>query len=519
MRTITLTTALVLAIMMVSATITTAATIHANLKHLLSPDLSSRIRSLQHTGDTVDVIVHLKQQVDLSRLSDSVDSKIASAQVMNVNAATKSDFMAREMVHEMQFTADLTQKPLLDFLRSNTVRSRQENDIMPLWIVNAIAVRRASVELLTSLAQQFGQSIETIEYDETMTIVPPVDTGVKPTRPHKHGNDIIEENLEYMQATDLWRLGYTGEGLTVAVVDTGVDAIAHPALKDKYRGKNGDHEYNWFDPYKKSLEPRDSDSHGTHCTGIVLGSLENDSDPTQRHFYGVAPKADFIACMGLNGGSGTNSALLKCWQFVLAPTDLKGKKADPSRRPHITSNSWGGPYSLGSKSYKKAADALRKAGIFNAVAAGNSGRSGCQTIGSPGVFDNLFTVCAMDHRNGNVTTFSSRGPVPKQVGTFNKPDACAPGQAILSTIPGGQYASYSGTSMATPHVAGAVALLWEAVPELARDVDLTEKILRLSSLEKVDPQCGASQPIPNYVYGHGNIRLLEAFKMAKAMKL
>lgn len=229
------------------------------------------------------------------------------------------------------------------------------------------------------------------------------------------------------------------------------------------------------------------------------------------HVYGVAPKANFIGCLSLNGSTGTLDAALDCWQFALQPSDLDGENADTSRRAHIVSNSWGfvGYHTI-FEMFRNLADVLRAAGIFVAIAAGNSGEDGCGTISSPGVYENVFTVGAVDN-TGDITDFSSRGPVPEAVGSHIKPDVCVPGLRIRSSIPGGHYGISSGTSMATPQVAAAVALLWEAIPALNRDVESTEQLLRISAQGRASTECGSTlQSIPNYLYGHGNIKILDA---------
>lgn len=346
---------------------------------ILTPDLARAIHS--ERAETVDVVLNFRDQVEAEEVKARVNEMLKSS--VTVSAAEKSDFVARELVHQSQLVAEMSQRPVLQFLAEWGI---EESRITPLWIVNSVAIKGAPVQLLADLVSKFGEhTIEYIEMDHQLELVRPVKTHTRPLRQRANRNgDIIEENLNYIEATNLWQMGYRGKGLVVAVVDTGVDAVAHPALKDKYRGKDGDHNYNWYDPYGKTAVPYDSDRHGSHCTGTILGSAGNET--VGHHYFGVAPDAEFIACMGLKGSTGTNSNLKKCWEFVLAPTDLKGKNPDPSRRAHITSNSWGGPYNFLSNSFKKAAEKIRAAGIFNAVAAGNSGRSGCQTIGSPGMF-------------------------------------------------------------------------------------------------------------------------------------
>ena len=179
---------------------------------------------------------------------------------------------------------------------------------------------------------------------------------------------------------------------------------------------------------------------------------------------------------------------------MLAPFPHGGdpmRDGRPDRAPHVLTNSWGCPTIEGCDlgSLRPAVDALRAAGIFMSVAAGNSGPSCGSAADPPAPYDGAFTVGAVD-RSGTVTTFSSRGPTPDGL---VKPDVVAPGASILSAVPGGGYAEFDGTSMATPHVAGVVALMWSANPALIGDIGLTEQILR-STATPATPSFASRNP-------------------------
>jgi hypothetical protein len=140
---------------------------------------------------------------------------------------------------------------------------------------------------------------------------------------------------------------------------------------------------------------------------------------------------------------------------VLAPFPIGGSAADadPSKRPHIVNNSWGG--GGGDLWYQAVVNAWRAADIFPAFSAGNSG-PGSETIGSPGDYAESFAVGATDI-NDDIAYFSSRGP--SLVTNETKPDVSAPGDNVRSALPNGSYGNFSGTSMASPHVAGCAALI------------------------------------------------------------
>jgi subtilisin family serine protease len=152
--------------------------------------------------------------------------------------------------------------------------------------------------------------------------------------------------------------------------------------------------------------------------------------------------------------------------------------------------------------------ALRAAGVFVVASAGNSG-SACGSISDPiALYDEVFTVGAIDE-NGILADFSSRGPVTADGSGRLKPDVVAPGVNVLSAYPGGTYAYNDGTSMAGPHVVGVVALLWSANPALIGDIDRTEQILTETAKPYNQnfgvPECGDGNRRPDNAVGYGII--------------
>ncbi len=324
----------------------------------------------------------------------------------------------------------------------------------------------------------------------------------------------VEWNIARLHAPEVWALGYTGQNIVVGSCDTGVD-YTHPALVGQYRGNLGggsfDHDYNWHDTFGEYPAPTDPNGHGTHTTGTMVG------DDGAGNQIGMAPGAQWIACKAdSSGGVWKASKYIECWEWFLAPTRVDGTDPDPSKAPHVINNSWSCPGSEGCDpdTLRDAAKALYAAGIAIAKSGGNSGAS-CGTITNPGQYPELLATAAFA-QGDTIASFSSRGPVTLEGETRIKPDIAAPGVSIRSSVPGGGYSSMQGTSMASPHTAGLIALLWSAQPALVGDLDSTFQIVQASAEPKIDLQCPPNAPggRPNNVWGWGIINALQAVQAA-----
>jgi len=334
-----------------------------------------------------------------------------------------------------------------------------------------------------------------------------------------------QTNLTTIRAGMAWELGVDGSGIVVAGQDTGVD-WTHPALKPSYRGWDGleaEHDTNWHDAWDDTVVPFDDDAHGTHTMGTVVG------DDGTGNRVGVAPGAQWIACRNMRSGIGNPGSYAECFEFFLAPYSHGGDPfvdGDVGRAPHVVTNSWGCPPEEGCQAdtLQPAVEALRAAGIMVVVGAGNDGPQ-CRTAGvPPALYDAAFTVGATykdgdvvggtTHDATDIVSFSSRGPVDGRI----KPDVAAPGYDVRSSVPGGDYGRASGTSMATPHVAGLVALIWSADPALIGDIDATEQLICATarpvpvenactpgSASSGACACGGVTGVPNNVFGCGTI--------------
>ncbi|MGG8408059.1 S8 family serine peptidase [Streptomyces sp. 12297] len=364
------------------------------------------------------------------------------------------------------------------------------------WIVNAVRVV-GSEKLAGTLAQR--PEVATIEADEKVSIPKPLEGK------REAATDAVEWNIDRINAPKVWeQFGVRGEGIVVANIDSGVDHT-HPAVAGQYRGKKADgsydHNYNWFDPAGicAGAAPCDNNDHGTHTMGTMVG------DDGGANKIGVAPGAKWIAAKGCETNSCSEASLLASGQWILAPTDLAGQNPRPDLAPHVVNNSWGS--SAHDDWYQGIVDAWRAAGIFPAFSNGNSG-PGCATSGSPGDYASSYSSGAFDINN-TIASFSSRGAGPN--GTV-KPNLAAPGVNVRSSVPGG-YDSFSGTSMASPHTAATVALLWSAAPALEGDVAQTEALLDGTALDTDNATCGGSAA-DNNVFGEGRLDALAAVSAA-----
>ena len=445
----------------------------------------------------VDFLVYLRDQADLSTAYTIADWR------------TRGEYVYQTLVAH----AASSQRDLRQYLTARGLSYR------PFWIVNAVLVhgRLADVQ---ALAQR--SDVALVRANRTTTLAPvrePTSADTDYCSPDRPG-ELICWNIRQIGADRVWRdFGITGQGVVVANIDTGV-SFSHPALVGQYRGYLGPgrymHDHNWFDPHGIQATPADSNGHGTHTMGTIVGIGDAAAG---RPAVGVAPGARWIAAKGCGGYVCSEADLIAAAQWVLAPTAIDGSQPRPDLRPMIVNNSWAGEG--GDQWYAGYTAAWRAAGIFPVFAAGNAGgqlRQVCGSIASPADYADVVAVGATDG-NDAIASFSLLGPAAN--GRL-KPDVVAPGtyqsafQGVLSTYPDGAgYRTLQGTSMAAPHVAGLVALLWSANPALIGDYDTTYAILSDTARRKGDTRCGDPPGAPNNVYGYGRIDAYAAVLRAR----
>lgn len=460
---------------------------------------------LNKSGNTpMNAILVFKSQADLTK-ANTIRGK-----------SQKTNYVFKQLNE----TAEKSQKKVLSYLREAGVQHR------PYYICNCISVK-TDLSVLKELSR--FEELEKIIEDAAYTMLPyETDRSV--------GDRAIEWGVSRINAPQVWQMGHTGQGVVIGGQDTGYE-WNHPAIINQYRGWNGSqatHNFNWHDAiytnapqnsgtnpcgYNLSV-PCDDNNHGTHTAGTMTG---DDGGSNQ---IGVAPGAKWIGCRNMERGWGLLSTYMDCFEWFLAPYAYGDIPANgnPAMSPHVINNSWYCPPEEGCNSsnwsvMESVVNALKAAGTVVVVSAGNSGPN-CGTVtGPPAIFQNSFSVGATSNTDA-IAGFSSRGPVTIDNSNRLKPNVSAPGVNVRSCIRNNLYASYNGTSMAGPHVAGAVALIISANPDLAGEVELIETILEQTAFQAAHSQSCGSTPAgtwPNNTFGYGIVDVLAAVNMAKAM--
>jgi serine protease AprX len=449
---------------------------------------------VDHTlnGQQAEFIVVLADQADLSEAR---------------KAKTKHE-KAHRVRDALWNKAQQTQQPILRWLRQRNIEYRA------FYIVNALWVK-ADANTANALAAR----PDVLRVEGNPEVHNALDSVDAPTSADAGSSTAaVEPNIGYVHAPAVWSLGYTGQGIVIATADTG-QLWTHTALKNQYRGWNGvfgNHDYNWHDSVHNAntmnacgsdaSAPCDDTDHGTHTIGTAVGG---DGGTNQ---IGMAPGAKWIGCRNMDQGAGTPARYMECMEFFLAPYPVGGTPAqgDPALAPDISTNSWGCPPAEGcsAATLQAAVEAQRAAGIFMVVSAGNKGPN-CSTVQDPpATYDAVYSVGALTSGTDSIVSFSSRGPVTLDASLRLKPNLCAPGTTVRSALNAStvSYGTKSGTSMSTPHVAGAVALLWSAQPLLRDDIEATEALLNESAFPLISGTCdGGNMLSPNNTFGYGRL--------------
>lgn len=421
----------------------------------IAPELQEKWNKVAATED-VNAIFHLWERVDLRELDITMrDLKVTRQQRHKI------------VVEELQRVARETQPALVAELE--TMRNNSEIvGFTAYWITNCVVVKGPR-ETLEGLAKN-----PAIQWVEAVPVIELIGTVRHEDRTPRDPLDDRPPGVNAVHAPRVWYdLGFTGEGVLVANMDTGVDGN-HDALGSRWRGNDHPHSECWLDVLGGgSQTPTDGGGHGTHVMGTICGTGgANSAFDT----VGVAPGATWIAMNAIGGfGGDFFSDVLQGYQWFADP-DLNPNTVEDV--PDVIQNSWGinggfgAPWTDCYQEWNEAIIACETAGTVVTFSAGNEG-PGPSSHRSPAniAIDSVtfFSVGAVDAGNypntpHPIADFSSRGPSDCDQ-TIMKPEISAPGVNVYSSVPGNQYdGSYSGTSMAGPHIAGVVALMREANP-------------------------------------------------------
>lgn len=422
---------------------------------VISVDLQARLNMIG-PEDEIPIIITLRDRLNPQAFS-SLPKKLRQ----------------RQLITALRNKADVSQKKVIQLMAKHKARR-----VRSLWLINGVALS-AKASLIRKLSRH--PAVAEIKTDAYI-----------PLNQEQRGATPLQEwNIDAIGAPDLWSSGFTGQGVVVATMDSGVD-LSHPDLVDRWRGGGN----SWYDPNGEHASPHDATGHGTQVMGLLVGGDAGGSA------IGVAPGAQWIAVKIFNDqDEAPLSSIHLGYQWLLDPDD------DPltSDAPDIVNNSWGLSDRINEclNEFLPDIQMLKNAGIAVVFSAGNKGPNPATSV-SPANYAESFVVGATNFTD-TVAFFSSRGPSPCDNGIF--PDVVAPGVSIrsadLTSFNGfpnqNPYTNVTGTSFAAPQVSGAMALLASAAPE-ATVLEL-ESALRQSAWDQ-----GPSGPDNDYGAGFVDVR-------------
>ncbi|MCO6489047.1 MAG: S8 family serine peptidase [Phaeodactylibacter sp.] len=413
----------------------------------ISDALLERIQDKPSSYHSIGVL--LQEQVDLQAMEEYLQESKATLEER-----------AYLVITSLQQKASQTQPGLLEEIKK--MPGIEQSSVQPLWITNAIFLDAGS-EGVAALSRH--PAVAWLGLYQT----PELHDGEAAGEASPAKLNSTERGLAAIGATQMWGMGYTGYGTRALIVDSGQDGF-HPALHNQFLY----HQRPMNQAWPNTQGTYYCGDHGTHVAGTVLGldRLTGDTIGVAFDAQWMGAPIDLNNCGEYVGGSPVNSVTV--FQWAINPD---GDPATIDDMPHVINNSWGrsdptlsdclAPF-LGNT-----IEALYTAGIAVVWSAGNNG-PGSQTIGNPAMTNNgLVRIMSVGNVNAGSPSFpisndSSRGPsVCGGTGSLLiKPEVCAPGSNVRSSVLNGGYQQFSGTSMAAPHVAGAVLLLKEAFPNL-----------------------------------------------------
>jgi len=412
-------------------------------------------------------------------LDDLPESQMTTVIVTLVDQVDKKQFKNQKgperqkaAVKALKDKATRSQKEIVKFLDGAQKQGEVEN-YDSFWVLNGLSVT-ASPGVIHTLAAR--ADVLKITAD-AITVAPTYAQAEPPAEP----------NLALVQAPALWQSGFYGQGVVVANMDSGVD-LNHPDLSSNWRGGSN----SWFDPYGQNPAPADLTGHGTGTMGVMVGGANGGSA------IGIAPQAQWIAVKIFNNsGSATATAIHQGFQWLMDP-DGDTNTADA---PDVVNNSW----TMGNPGcdleFELDLSSLLAAGIVPVFAAGNFG-PGADTSASPANNPSALAIGGVNNSD-LIMNDSSRGPTTCGQAITGFPDLVAPGANIRTSQRFGLYTTASGTSLAAPHVAGGLALLLSAFPDVPPEMQKTALLNGAIDLGPVGQDDS---------YGNGRLDLLAAYQ-------
>ncbi len=444
--------------------------------------------------------------------------------LMNLVRGEKISERRTIVINYLKEIRDRSQQRILSYLKVMENKGKAER-IRSLWLGNAVCFK-ATKDVIEEIAEYTG--VKSIDWDEERILIHPQNT--VPVEPK--GREIVW-NVTLVRAPEVWALGYEGTGIIVSLIDTGV-RYTHWDLADHIWTNAGEipnnnidddgngyiDDYYGYDFYNDDGDPMDDMSHGTHCAGTVA------SDGTAGSQCGVAPDARIMSLKVLSSAGGGNES--DVWESMQYSIDNGAQVISMSL-------GWQHAWGPNRQQWRNMCNAVLAGGIIMSVAAGNEGdEQGTypipDNVRTPGdvpppwlhpdqaLIGGLSAVVTVGATNSSdvIANFSSRGPVTwesinpwfdypynPEMGLID-PDVCAPGVNIKSLSYSGDnlYASgWNGTSMATPHVAGAIALMLEKNPNITQA--FIDSVLEVTAVE-------LGNPGKDNTYGSGRIDCYEA---------
>ncbi|CAH0475159.1 unnamed protein product [Peronospora belbahrii] len=470
--------------------------------------------------------IHSVSRVFLVHLHPSIDTQLVPLTLQLSRSKRR-----KKVYQTLSSVVNDVQQSVSSFIEA---QNKDAVKVFPLWIHNTLVVHYQ--EGNTELDRFFNRDLNgfpgVLEVEEDTQVLRLLEAHKE--NDNEQTEDKIQRNVKLLRAPELWAKGVKGKGIVVASIDSGV-RYTHEALRDNFRGtkKDGVVEFDysfWFTPgtdiAKETSDTADEVGHGTHTMGTAVG----------RKGIGIAPESTWITARAFDiWGAANKSDFLLAAQWVLCPTKMDGTGADCSLGADVVTNSFGVDRSTPVYPQwtwlSKVIDTWRAAGVYPVFASGNTNGFLCGSVYYPGSREDTIAVGALI---GGISLWgaSGKGPSLESTQGFDnvpnrssskyiiKPNFVAPGVGIRSamSVKDSAYTRLTGTSMATPHVAGAIALLLglnHTKPPAYENIlrGLTETTTR--NLHKpflVPSKCGNTtyQEFPNNIYGWGLVNVCSA---------